>query len=90
MVFFSKLSHEEQLKSDETELARLRAQLRDQTQTHENRVRDLESRIAQLCSLVANYESGGVNGDDVGGSGEYLMSKQSVSPPRFVSPVKAK
>lgn len=38
ILFFIKLLHEEQLKTDEAELASLRSQLREQTQTNETRV----------------------------------------------------
>lgn len=81
--------HEEQLKTDETELASLRSQLREQSQTNETRVRDLESRIAQLCSVVANYETTGVieskeheaSNDD---------ARQQTPSLRFISPQKSK
>lgn len=52
---------EEQLKTDEAELANLRNQLREQEKASEKRVGDLELRIAQLCSTIANYDNTTLN-----------------------------
>lgn len=52
-----KSSYDEQLKEDETEFINLRNQLKEQSQSHEKRIGDLESNIAQLCATLAKYEN---------------------------------
>lgn len=79
---------------DEIELNNLRIQLKEQAKSSETRVRDLESRIAQVCSVMANYETnGGMELSSSSSSKEILndeFKQQTPSPQKYVSPVKAK
>lgn len=56
--------HEERTKQDESVLSELRAQLKQTETNSELRISSLESRISELCSMVARNQNNNTNSNN--------------------------